>query len=180
MYLSYVISGFCLTANFLALSLFTISLHRHQQKAQLRVEVSIILFQTLTWLFPCFIGQKYGEKDTHVILPKSRDALVPLLAKRRQRGSYNQRWGTYRVMAVVASVTVACAGVCLVLQHPNEVIQMSTSLRRCLWGQWYSCIFQGFSALPAFPCKTVLFLLKYIWWHLIEASWCVWARQLQQ
>ncbi|CAM6043652.1 unnamed protein product [Sphagnum compactum] len=78
---------------------------------------------------------KYGEKDTHVILPKGRDALVPLLAKRRQRGSCNQRWGTYRVMAVVASVTVACAGVCLVLQHPNEVIQMSTSLRRCLWGQ---------------------------------------------
>jgi hypothetical protein len=78
---------------------------------------------------------KYGEKDTHVILPKGRDALVPLLAQRRQRGSCNQRWGMHRVMAVVASVTVACAGVCLVLQHPNEVIQMSTSLRRCLWGQ---------------------------------------------
>ncbi|KAH8971507.1 hypothetical protein BDL97_02G146700 [Sphagnum fallax] len=78
---------------------------------------------------------KYGEKDTHVILPKGRDALVPLLAQRRQRGSCNQRWGTHRVIAVVASVTVACAGVCLVLQHPNEVIQMSTSLRRCLWGQ---------------------------------------------
>ncbi|CAK9871837.1 unnamed protein product [Sphagnum jensenii] len=78
---------------------------------------------------------KYGEKDTHVILPKGRDALVPLLAQRRQRRSCNQHWGTHRVMAVVASVTVACAGVCLVLQHPNEVIQMSTSLRRCLWGQ---------------------------------------------
>ncbi|CAK9216293.1 unnamed protein product [Sphagnum troendelagicum] len=78
---------------------------------------------------------KYGEKDTHVILLKGRDALVPLLAQRRQRGSCNQHWGAHRVMAVVASVTVACAGVCLVLQHPNEVIQMSTSLRRCLWGQ---------------------------------------------
>lgn len=103
-------------------------------------QLTVLPAMDLEWddghLLPTFRKSgKYGEKDTPVILPKGRDALMPLLAKRRQRGSCNQRWGTYRVMAVVASVTVACAGVCLVLQHPNEVIQMSTSLRRCLWGQ---------------------------------------------
>ncbi|KAH9574319.1 hypothetical protein CY35_01G050400 [Sphagnum magellanicum] len=78
--------------------------------------------------------RKFGKKDVHITVDSGRDTLVPLIPKQR-RGSCNQSWGTYRVMAAVATVTVVCAGVCLVLVHPNEVIQLSTSLHHRLWGQ---------------------------------------------
>lgn len=96
--------------------------------------------QALKWLFPCLVCQKFGKKDVHITVDSGRDTLVPLIPKQR-RGSCNQSWGTYRVMAAVATVTAACAGVCLVLVHPDEVIQLSTSLHHRLWGQWHGCIF---------------------------------------
>jgi hypothetical protein len=102
--------------------------------------------QALKWLFPCLVCQKFGKKDVHITVDSGRDTLVPLIPKQR-RGSCNQSWGTYRVMAAVATVTVVCAGVCLVLVHPNEVIQLSTSLHHRLWGQWHGCIFSEFSSV---------------------------------
>ncbi|BBN19580.1 protein MpSPL4 [Marchantia polymorpha subsp. ruderalis] len=48
---------------------------------------------------------------------------------------YISRASTRRpVYASTVGVLLVCAGLCVMLQHPNEVIELSLSLRRCLWG----------------------------------------------
>ena len=62
---------------------------------------------------------------------------LPLLPTRRMKGRCRPAWGkrTSHLLYTAVSLTAACAGLCIVLQYPNEVTQLSTSLRRCLWGQ---------------------------------------------
>jgi hypothetical protein len=58
-----------------------------------------------------------------------------LLPQRAMKAGRRPLWARnpYRLAFAVASATAACAGLCVVLQHPEQVAQLSTSLRRCLW-----------------------------------------------
>lgn len=80
------------------------------------------------------------EKHTHVIVcSSSSDDLVTTSLLPKQQGTRGSRarnpWmgSPVRLAFAVVSATVACAGLCVALQHPEQVTQLSTSLRRCLW-----------------------------------------------
>jgi len=82
-----------------------------------------------------------GDKDMQILVQSSSNThegmTLPLLPTRRMKGRCRPAWGkrTSHLLYTAVSLTAACAGLCIVLQYPNEVTQLSTSLRRCLWGQ---------------------------------------------
>lgn len=39
-----------------------------------------------------------------------------------------------RILVATVGVVTLCTGMCIMLQHPHEVAEISMSLRRCLWG----------------------------------------------
>ncbi|KAG0591511.1 hypothetical protein M758_1G177100 [Ceratodon purpureus] len=90
-------------------------------------------------LIPSLAQSETDEnKHTHIIIcsSKSEDLMTAsLLPLRGMRTSRRSSWvgHPFRLAFAVASATAACAGLCVVLQHPEQVALLSTSLRRCLW-----------------------------------------------
>nr|XP_024372071.1 squamosa promoter-binding-like protein 9 isoform X2 [Physcomitrium patens] len=83
-------------------------------------------------------SKRDADEHTHIVVcnSSSKDlTTTSLLPQRGMREKRRSPWGrnTYRLVFAVASATAACAGLCVVLQHPEQVAQLSTSLRRCLW-----------------------------------------------
>ncbi|KAJ7531554.1 hypothetical protein O6H91_14G048700 [Diphasiastrum complanatum] len=49
--------------------------------------------------------------------------------------NHNEMIETRRLVVTTVSILVLCAGLCIVLQHPDQIVQISTSLRRSLGSQ---------------------------------------------
>lgn len=100
--------------------------------------------------------------DTRVLSVEENDMLTPLLEKECFSNlasdlQYNSAWGgpkidvaectrkmkvvlkgdirvDRRIYILAIAVLAVCAGICVVLQHPHQVMEISLSLRRCLFG----------------------------------------------
>ncbi|XP_002991065.2 squamosa promoter-binding-like protein 7, partial [Selaginella moellendorffii] len=60
-------------------------------------------------------------------------ATLGRLCSTRLLHSSSLRYKRRTIVKVAVGLAVACAGICLVVQHPRQVFHISTSLRRCLW-----------------------------------------------
>ena len=86
-----------------------------------------------------FLNQTDEDKHTHIIIcsSSSEDLMKAPLLPRNMRAGRRSSWlgSRYRLAFAVATATAACAGLCALLQHPEQVALLSTSLRRCLWSR---------------------------------------------
>ena len=54
--------------------------------------------------------------------------------RRNTVNAANNHRRLWRIVVGAVSVVSICTGMCFMLQHPHEVVEMSMSFRRCLWG----------------------------------------------